>query len=144
MGESSNTHSNANANHEYYHSICKREPPTLNSKPTKGGCEFCVEAVALHWVTNPVQTERKQKNIITHKTKQYGNPRQLKRGTTCIISLDEIAKNENYTLCNTCKQIFSWGHITLWLQNHDTCTHCRTNLGIGNLKKYVNSAESKK
>lgn len=107
-----NFHSNAYANHEYYHAICKRE--------------------------------RKQKNIITHKTKQYGNPRQLKRGITCIISLDEIAKNENYTLCNTCKQIFSWGHITLWLQNHNTCPHCRTNLEIGNLKKYINSSESKK
>lgn len=112
LSDHRSSHSNAYANHEYYHAICKRE--------------------------------RKQKNIITHKDKQYGHPRQLKRGTTCIISLDEIAEKENYTICGTCKQIFSWGHITLWLQNHDTCPHCRTNLEIGKMKKYINSVERKK
>ncbi len=88
--------------------------------------------------------EKKQNNVISHKNKQYGTPRQLKKGTECIISLDEIKEKEAYSICTTCKQIFSWGHIILWTQNHNTCPHCRCETNITNMKKYINTTESKK
>ena len=88
--------------------------------------------------------KKNYEKVKSHKEKQVGHPRQLKRGTTCIISLDEITNNEAFSCCNQCKQIFSWGHIILWLNNNKTCPHCRANMDITNMKKYVNSAGNKK
>lgn len=82
-------------------------------------------------------------NIISHKNKQTGIPRQLKRGTTCIISYDEIGENDTYTICHVCKQIYGWGSIIIWMQTSKTCPHCRCDMDINHMNKYVNTSNKK-
>lgn len=83
----------------------------------------------------------KRQHVINHKTTYPGTVRQLKKGTTCVISYDEIQQNDTYAICNNCDKIFSWGHILLWLQKNETCPHCRQNMFISCLKKYVNTTK---
>ena len=52
-------------------------PPTFNFKPTPGGPKNDVEAVALHWACNPVQTVPD----ILHGA----NPKDIHRGANPIL-----------------------------------------------------------
>lgn len=78
------------------------------------------------------------------ETKAIFRKSGLKNGTECLITLCPINRGDKYTRCYQCKQVFDWGSMVLWLQDHPGCPHCRTNLNLDNMPKLINKHNDQK
>lgn len=54
----------------------------------------------------------------------------------CIISLNDIVPGTEYKECNNCNKAFINQYITEWLNNNNSCPHCRTIWQSNNI--YIN------